>query len=265
MLKKPRSRYLRLSFAALSVLFLILAACSSGGSTPSSTPSAGTPVKGGTWIDDLYEEPDSLIPNASSETFSDMVDSTIYAPLFYGDSNGTLQPGLATVVPTVANGGVSADLTTWTFHLRSGLKWSDGQPLDARDVDFTWRLWTNPKFTPSSTVGINLITSATVSSDNLSITFHLKKGFEPFLAAWADGLDAPMPAHHFQGVAPDKIVTSFRQPQPVGDERAVHDEREQAGRPLHGGGQPQLLSGRTGLSLPAQYRVPHRDEPGYNP
>jgi peptide/nickel transport system substrate-binding protein len=208
MLKKPRSRHLRLSFAALSVLFLILAACSSGGTTPSSTPSAGTPVKGGTWIDDLYEEPDSLIPNASSETFSDEVDSTIYAPLFYGDSNGTLQPGLATTIPTVANGGASADLKTWTFHLRPGLKWSDGQPLDARDVDFTWRLWTNPKFTPASSVGFNLITSADVSSDNLSITFHLKQAFAYFVAIWADGLDAPMPAHHFQGVAPDKIVTS---------------------------------------------------------
>jgi peptide/nickel transport system substrate-binding protein len=156
----------------------------------------------------LYEEPDSLIPNASSETFSDLVDQTIYAPLFYGDSSGALHPGLVTEMPTVANGGISSDLKTFTFHLRPGLKWSDGQPLDARDVDFTWKLWTNPKFTPASTVGFNLITSSTVSSDNLSITFHLKQAFEPFIAVWADGLSAPMPAHHFQGVAPDKILTT---------------------------------------------------------
>lgn len=208
MLKKPRSRYLRMSFAALSVLFIILAACSSGGTTPSSTPSAGTPVKGGTWIDDLYEEPSSLITNASSETFADMVDQTIYSPLFYGDSNGIIHPGIATVIPTVANGGSSADFKTWKFTLRPGLKWSDGQPLDARDVDFTWKLWVNPKFTPASTIGYNLITSADISSDNLSITFHLKQGFGAFVQAWTDGLNAPLPAHHFQGVAADKLLTT---------------------------------------------------------
>ncbi|HVB74698.1 MAG TPA: peptide ABC transporter substrate-binding protein [Ktedonobacteraceae bacterium] len=211
MLKKPRSRFLRMSFAGLAVLFLVLAACSTGTTTPSGntpTTSSGTPVKGGTWIDDLYEEPDSLITNASSETFSDMVDQTIYAPLFYGDANGILHPGLATELPTVANGGASADFKTWTIHLRSGLKWSDGQPLDARDVDFTWRLWTNPKFTAASTIGYNLITGADVSSDNLSITFHLKSGYGDFVALWADGLNAPLPAHHYQGISPDKLLTT---------------------------------------------------------
>ena len=209
MLKKPKTRLLMTSFSAAVVLLLLLSACGGpSGPSSSSSSSAGTPVHGGTWIDDLYEEPDSLITNASSETFSDMVDQTIYTPLFYGDSNGALHPGLATEMPTAANGGISPDLKKWTFHLRPGLKWSDGQPLDARDVDFTWKLWVNPKFTPAGTVGINLITSADVSSDNLSITFHLKQAFAPFVAAWADGLEAPLPAHHFQGVAPDKILTS---------------------------------------------------------
>ena len=165
-------------------------------------------VRGGTWTDDLYEEPDSLIPNASSETFSDMVDQALYTPLFVGDSSGAIQPGLATVIPTVANGGISADLTTWTFHMRPGVKWSDGQPLDARDVDFSWKLWTNPKFPAASTIGFNLITSADISPDNLTITFHLKQAYSPFLSIWTDGLNAPLPAHHFQGLAPDKILTS---------------------------------------------------------
>src|SRR6266702_2720467 len=207
MLKRPKPRSLMMAFSFLALLILVLSACGAPaqGTPP---PSGGTPVKGGTWTDDLFEEPDSLIPNASSETFSDMVDQSIYAPLFVGDSKGTITPGIATVVPTAANGGISADLKTWTFHLRPNIKWSDGQPLDARDVDFTWKVWTNPKFPAASTIGYNLITSADVSSDNLSITFHLKQPFSPFLAVWTDGLNAPMPAHHFQGVAVDKIVTS---------------------------------------------------------
>jgi peptide/nickel transport system substrate-binding protein len=208
MLKKPRPRFLMMSFSIVAVLMLILSACGGTSTSPSSTPSAGSPVKGGVWTDDLFEEPDSLLPNASSETFSDMVDQSIYSPLFYGDKSGHINPGLVTRMPTVANGDVSSDLKTWTFHLKSGIKWSDGQPLDARDVDFTWRLWTGGKYTPASTVGFNLIKSATVSSDNLSITFTLSTPFSPFLSIWTDGLEAPMPAHVFSSMAPDKIQTS---------------------------------------------------------
>src|SRR5947209_665926 len=174
MLKRPRPRFLMLSFSVLAVLMLALSACGASG-PPNSGNSGGTVTKGGTWTDDLFEEPSSLIPNASSETFADMVDETIWAPLFYGDASGNITPGLVAQIPTAANGGISSDLKTWKFTLRSGLKWSDGQPLDARDVDFTWKLWTNPKFTAASTTGINLITSTDISSDNLTITFHLKQ------------------------------------------------------------------------------------------
>jgi peptide/nickel transport system substrate-binding protein len=209
MLKRPKSQLIMLSFSLLSVLILLLSACG----TPT-TPAggggnaSGTPVKGGTWIDDLYEEPDSLIPNASTETFSDMFDQSIYTPLFYGDSKGVLHPGLATEIPTLANGGVSSDLKTWTFHIRPGVKWTDGQPVDARDVDFSWRTWDNPKFGAASTVGFNLIQSTTISPDNMTITFHLSQGFEPFVSIWADGLNAPMPAHHFSSMAVDQITKS---------------------------------------------------------
>jgi len=205
---------LMLSLSLLSVLVMVLSACGASG-----PPNAGTgstaPQKGGVWTDDLYEEPSSLIPYASSETFANLVDNTIWAPMFYGDAKGNITPGLATKVPTTANGGISADLKSWTFTLRPGLKWSDGQPLDARDVDFSWKYWMNPKFTPYSTAGINLITSTTVSPDNLSITFHLKSAFSPFLSVWTDGLNAPIPAHIYQSQAPDKLLSSAANLDPV--------------------------------------------------
>ena len=209
MLKKPGLRSLVRAFSFFVGLQLLLGACGppGTGNTSSSSHSA-TPVKGGTWIDDLFEEPNSLIPNASSETFAVMVDQALYAPLFVGDTNGHISPGIATVVPTLANGGVSADSRKWTFHLRPNLKWSDDMPLDARDVDFSWRLWTSPKFPAASTIGFNLITSTDISPDNLTITFHLKRPFSPFLSVWVDGISAPMPMHHFQGVAPEKILNS---------------------------------------------------------
>lgn len=46
---------------------------------------------------------------------------------------------LAAEVPTVQNGGVSADLLSITWKLKPGVKWSDGTPFTADDVVFTFR------------------------------------------------------------------------------------------------------------------------------
>src|SRR5947209_16460246 len=53
-----------------------------------------------------------------------------------------------------------------------------------------------------------IIKSADVSSDHLSITFHLSQAYAPFLSYWVDGFLAPLPAHHFSTIRPDKIATS---------------------------------------------------------
>src|SRR5439155_27260236 len=159
-----------------------------------------------------FQEPDSLIPNGFGLEASALVDQALYLPLFYGDAQGVVHPGAASEVPTVENGGISADAKTWTFHLRPHLVWSDGQPYDARDVDYTWKLWLNPAFgaaNPNGATGLLLISSADVSADHLSIIFHFKRPFVPFLAdLWVDGLFAPLPAHHFSRMAPGHILTS---------------------------------------------------------
>jgi peptide/nickel transport system substrate-binding protein len=207
MLKKPKPTSLMMAFSFLALLTLLLGACGAPTQAPTS-PSSGTVVKGGTFTDDLYEDVDSLIPNGVGETYADLVDQTIWAPLFYGDAKGTLHPGLAAEMPSQANGDVSADLKTWTIKLRPNLVWSDGQPLNADDVDYTWKLWDNPKFGAAYTTGYNLIKSADVSTDKLSITFHLSAPYEPFVPLWADGALAPMPAHHFSSMSPDAILKS---------------------------------------------------------
>ena len=50
---------------------------------------------------------------------------------------GRAVPELASEVPTQRNGGISADGKTITWHLRGGLKWSDGTPLTSADIAFT--------------------------------------------------------------------------------------------------------------------------------
>jgi ABC-type transport system substrate-binding protein/serine/threonine protein kinase len=173
-------------------------------------PTTPAVVRGGTWTYGLPGDVQSLIPNGT--TFANpaagAMDQALYLPLFYGDPQGVIQPGAAIEVPTVQNGGVSADATTWTFHLRPHLVWSDGQPYDVRDVDFTWKLWANPKFGAVLTQGLRLINGAEVSADHLSITFHLKRPYVPFPSLWVDGAFAPLPAHHFSSMAPEAIVKS---------------------------------------------------------
>jgi peptide/nickel transport system substrate-binding protein len=175
-----------------------------------SGPTTPIPVRGGTWTDDFYHDLDSLIPNGSFDASAWMVDQALYLPLFYGDAFGVIHPGAASVVPTVQNGGINANATTWTFHLRPHLVWSDGAPYDARDVDFTWKLWLNPKFGatfPYGATGSELIRSADVSADHLTITFHLKQPYVPFLAnLWVDGMQAPLPAHQFSKIPPEQIL-----------------------------------------------------------
>lgn len=207
MFKSPRPRFLMVAFSFTAMLILVLSACGAQG-TPTTGPATTKPVQGGTWIDDIPNEPGSLIPNGDSQTFDIVVEQSIYAPAFVGDYTGKITPGIVKEIPTLANGEVSADLKSWTFKLRPGLKWSDGQPLNADDFDFTWRLWDNPKFGAASTVGYNQITSDDISADKLTITFHLKSGFAPFLSLWTDGGGSPLPMHHFASMAPDAILKS---------------------------------------------------------
>jgi ABC-type transport system substrate-binding protein/serine/threonine protein kinase len=166
--------------------------------------SALTPVRGGTWIEESYFDPaESVIPNNG---ITGWLGAALYLPLFYVDGQGLLHPDAAREIPTVQNGDISADATTWSFHLRPHLVWSDGAPYDARDVDFSWKLWLNPPF--SWSMPSQIIKSADISADNLSITFHLTRAFAPFLSLWTGGFDAPWPAHHFSAMSVEAILKS---------------------------------------------------------
>ncbi len=64
-------------------------------------------------------------------------------PLAHFGPDGRLVPALATDIPTLENGGVAADLTSITWTLKQGLRWSDGSEMSAADVVFTWRYCTD--------------------------------------------------------------------------------------------------------------------------
>lgn len=71
--------------------------------------------------------------------------SLVLEPLASYDENGQVFARLVTEVPTVENGGVSADMTSITWKLAPGVVWSDGTPLTAADVIFTYEYCSHPE------------------------------------------------------------------------------------------------------------------------
>ncbi len=61
-----------------------------------------------------------------------------YEPLAGWDPDGNLVPILAAEVPSVQNGGLSADGKSVTWKLKKNVQWHDGKPFSADDVIFNW-------------------------------------------------------------------------------------------------------------------------------
>ncbi|PLL12374.1 peptide ABC transporter [Tabrizicola sp. TH137] len=92
-----------------------------------------------------YQAVSTLNAYLSSGTKDVEAGSLVLEPLAGFDQDGQLFPRLAQDIPTVENGGVSADLTSITWKLKEGLLWSDGTPVTSADVKFTWEYCTHPE------------------------------------------------------------------------------------------------------------------------
>ena len=84
-----------------------------------------------------WQAPSILNPFLSGGTKDVESASLVIEPLARYDQDGNLTPWLVEEVPTVENGGVSADLTSITWKITPGLTWSDGTPFTSADVKFT--------------------------------------------------------------------------------------------------------------------------------
>ncbi len=81
----------------------------------------------------------TLDPAIAYDDASTMKLYNIYERLveFDGESTEKFKPLLATKVPTVANGGISKDGRTYTFEIRKGVKFHNGETLTAKDVEYS--------------------------------------------------------------------------------------------------------------------------------
>ena len=95
------------------------------------------------------------------------------------DPQGNPTPELVTVIPTLQNGGISRDGKTITWHLRHGVKWSDGQPFDSSDVTYTWRVAQDK----TNNIAVRDVwdrMSGITAPDKYTVVFRLKEPYATF-------------------------------------------------------------------------------------
>jgi peptide/nickel transport system substrate-binding protein len=152
-------------------------------------PAPGTPVKGGTLtVGQLNGQTPTyifpIIPGANTSTQTIDLVQNLYMPLYDGPDGAEpkVNYGLsfAKSAPVPSNND-----KTYTIHLKTGLKWSDGKPMTANDVLFwyyllnaavketpaNWGQYVPGKF-PAS------VTSATAPNSH-TVVFKLDKGINP--------------------------------------------------------------------------------------
>ncbi len=124
-------------WSILPVLALILAACG-----PQAGPTAAAPQE---FRANLSSEPATIDPNRASWAHERSVIMQVFEGLLGFNQDLTLKPIGAREIPTVANKGISADGLTFTFKLRDGVKWSDGQAVTAKDYEYSIKRTLSPE------------------------------------------------------------------------------------------------------------------------
>ncbi|HEV7663337.1 MAG TPA: peptide ABC transporter substrate-binding protein, partial [Chloroflexota bacterium] len=119
----------------------------------------------------LQGEPDNLDPNRSNFATEAAVVRQVFEPLLVFDKDLKPAPGAA------SSYDVSADGKTYTFHLKQGAKWSDGQPVTAKDFVYSFTRLLDPAtaadyasfFTDAGIVGATDFNAGKGSADALGV------------------------------------------------------------------------------------------------
>ena len=162
------------------------------------------------------------------------------------DQQNRPYPELATEVPTQSNGGVSKDGLTITYHLRKGVKWSDGAPFDADDVVFSTNVVNNPANNEVGRQGWDQIVKID-EPDKYTVVYHLKKpyaGFVESFFATAGANPCILPKHLLAKYPNINNVPYNEKPIGIGPFKVDRWDRQQqvvlVANPLYFRGRPKL-------------------------
>ncbi|AEA28127.1 ABC-type transporter, periplasmic subunit [Pseudonocardia dioxanivorans CB1190] len=144
-----RLRRRELRRPVLMTVGTVLALALAGGCSATSSGPVGTGGGGGSQLTvALFQNPDSLDPAATGLVSVSQIDAAIFDTLTYkfaGDDK--IYPGLATSYE------ISPDGTTYTLHLRTGVKFQDGTPFNAQAVKANFDHIVDPATKSKSAIG----------------------------------------------------------------------------------------------------------------
>lgn len=198
---------LQVSVFALAMA-LVVSACSPTTAQPggSAAPSASAPVAGGAVTIPIGADPtlNPWSPNAFVESL--FINRVIF--------EGLTKPGkdLAPAADLAESWSSAADGLSWTFKLRSGVKWSDGKPFSADDVAFTFNnVVLNKDLGAQNAASYAAVKTVTVVDPN-TVRFELSRKFAalPSFLAYNAGI---LPKHVLS--ADPLKTTSFNKGVPV--------------------------------------------------
>jgi peptide/nickel transport system substrate-binding protein len=137
-------------------------------------------------------DPPSFNAYLNDTSYEALVGELVYGALAEIGPDGNYYPELALDLPTLANGGLSDDGRTVTWHIRPGLAWSDGAPFTSGDVRFTWQaLRDSGIWAP----GFDLIETVE-TPDPLTAIVHYREFYPNYLIQFGGPGVGVLPAHH---------------------------------------------------------------------
>ncbi len=151
---------------------------------------AQQPKAGGTVVVSHPGTPRNLDPAKQVSGDEYMITNQVFETLIHFNYDGKLQPLLA------ESWEKSADLKTWTFNLRKGVKFHHGKEMTSDDVKATIEHVLDPKTGCTLRTALEMIETIETPSPS-QIRFHLKFGYAE--------LDSPLSSREASIVAKEKM------------------------------------------------------------
>ncbi len=173
-----------MALASATAVLALVTAC--GGSDTSAHQSA-QPVSGGSLTWGVETEPTTLNPHLNGQGNTRLLLRNVYESLLQRTADGG-------VVPWLADGyEISPDGLTYTFTLRDGVRFTDGNPLTAAAVALNFTRMKDPAYSGGFGSGPLSNLDTAVARDTRTLVLTLKNVYSPFLD-YAGTLDIISPA-----------------------------------------------------------------------
>ncbi len=147
------------------------------------------PVYGGRIVIGSLGEPTNLVTALSTDNASRGVTFWLYISLLKYDKDLRIIPWAAESYDVEEGGRLLR------FRLRKGIKWQDGVELTADDIEFTYKLMTDPK-TPTAYASDFLRVKELRKIDRYTLEVHYEEPFARSLITWMSDI---LPKHRLEG------------------------------------------------------------------